>query len=624
VTADNDTQLSTAADAADLITNADRYLAALEAYQLAGPDAAARMATAMEGARRQKLAERPDSLLSIMMLGASGAGKSELLNALAGARIARSHHARPTTTRPTIYAHEDIPAERLFEFGTTLGSLAADPAAIVRHRREELRHKILIDAPDIDSFRTGHRQLVLELMPAVDVVLYVVTGWTYRDDIGWKTVLEGRGHRAVGFVMNKWDNQGRPPCRSGEVDVDEDFLRLLHTGGWDEPLLFRTSAAYWAAARSHSRPETEGMEFLQGPPPSGDEFPALQEWLAEGLSGSEIAQIQRRKRRGLWGDLAAAVSLTKPRLGALEQFQSQVDVTLQDTRTRVLDLLRQPIEEAARLTASRQRQEESPETPGPYGQVTRLGRSLIQGLSAIRQAIHPFSSITGSASAVSANSSSGAPSPYTPGSALETLVERAFRELSWQARQQNIPLSWLEQQWDHQPRQVATEINESIQYALTQTPAHREPWRRKLARTVAWTLDITLLVAVAATAWRLTVGLVLGQPSTAGFVLSFVTLVGCVVVLGNTAMALLLPDRSGSLARALSRSTDQAVTTALGKPRQMARTYLADLREVEQLAKHLEDGINQQIASLQQDIAQTSSQQPRPDTTGRLYASATH
>ena len=74
-----------------------------------------------------------------------------MLNALAGEVIAPAHFLRPTTRVPTVYAHEAVPAERLFEYGTPLGHLTHFPASFQRHRREELRHIVLIDAPDIDS-----------------------------------------------------------------------------------------------------------------------------------------------------------------------------------------------------------------------------------------------------------------------------------------------------------------------------------------------------------------------------------------------------------------------------------------------------------------------------------------
>jgi hypothetical protein len=621
-------------DAAELLAQADAYHANLCTYQLIDSPTSEQFTRALEGARRQKLGERPDSLLSILLLGASGAGKSELLNALAGARIARSHHARPTTTRPTIYAHEEIPATRLFEFGTTLGTMASDPAAIVRHRREELRQKILIDAPDIDSFRTDHRRQVLELLPAVDVVLYVVTGWTYRDDIGWRTVLEGRGHRAVAFVMNKWDTQGRPPCRAGECDVDADFLRLLQSGGWDEPILFRTSAAWWSATRSRIRPESEDLPFLQGPAPSGDEFPALEEWLGDGLSTSEVAQIQRRKRRGLWGELAAAVNRSRPRMGNLPEFIRHFELSISTTQQRLHEQLRPAVEEAAKTASQQQRQDEAPDTPGPYGQISRLGRSLIQGFSGFRLA--PAHLLHVGQLLSPPNPASRQLQPDTEirtgrderaapiqGDPVASLVYRVLDQAAWNGRQQKIPVQWLEQQWTDLPLRASSEVSSALHQALTQTQRSQLDWRRRSAWMISWALDVILLTAVIATTYQLTLGLLLGQPSTAGFVLSFMALMVCVVILGNTAMAILLPNRQKAIARFLDKAVNQAAQAILRQPSQIAMGYLRDLEALDQQASVLEAVIDTQIQNLQQEIVQASehgSSSVRPDTTQRLYA----
>ena len=177
----------------------------------------------------------PKSLLSstdsrpliVAFMGGTGVGKSTLLNRLAGKTIARTGIERPTSHEVTLYHHQSLSLQNL------PSKLPLDKIKISQHTDIAHQNIIWIDMPDFDSTELANKSLVLQWLPHIDVLVYVVSPDRYRDNKAWQLLLaEGQNYGWL-FVLNQWD--------LGQPEQYDDFKKQLTLAGFNNPLIFRSS-----------------------------------------------------------------------------------------------------------------------------------------------------------------------------------------------------------------------------------------------------------------------------------------------------------------------------------------------------------------------------------------------
>lgn len=156
------------------------------------------------------------------LVGSTGSGKSSILNAMAGAPVARAGVTRPTTAITQAVTFGDTADGLLDLLGITqrhhLG--ANDPA---------LSGLVLLDLPDFDSVTVAHRLEVDRLVELVDLMVWVTDPQKYGDEslhVGYLQPLSTHGD-VMQIVLNKVDTldpAARQQCLA-------DLRRLLVADG---------------------------------------------------------------------------------------------------------------------------------------------------------------------------------------------------------------------------------------------------------------------------------------------------------------------------------------------------------------------------------------------------------
>lgn len=239
-------------------------------------------------------ARTPDSLfnhndarpLIVAFMGGTGVGKSSLLNRLAGRAVARTGVERPTSREVTLYHHQSVTINNLPE------KLPLDRIKIAQHNDESKKDIIWIDMPDFDSTEQSNKTLVLEWLPHIDVLIYVVSPERYRDEKAWRLLLSEGGRHAWLFVLNQWDR--------GQLEQYQDFKQQLSKAGFVEPIIFKTICA-----------ESD----------QADEFAVLETTIASLANANTVKQLKQRSLQVRKDELKQKLQQSTLLLGSTQAFQ---------------------------------------------------------------------------------------------------------------------------------------------------------------------------------------------------------------------------------------------------------------------------------------------------------------
>ena len=196
------------------------------------------------------------------LAGGTGGGKSTLFNAITGLNFADPGELRPTTEEASACVW-NADADAVLDMMGVRPSRRIDYHSILTTGKHDLDSLVLLDLPDHDSVQIGNSVLVDQVLPQVDVLIWVLDPQKYADHLIHESYLaamrERRDHMIV--ILNQVDTIPESVVDTLLADVKV----LLDRDGLGNVPVYPTSALYRIGLepiRAKLREAVEGTEAV--------------------------------------------------------------------------------------------------------------------------------------------------------------------------------------------------------------------------------------------------------------------------------------------------------------------------------------------------------------------------
>lgn len=146
----------------------------------------------------------PDAPVVASIVGATGVGKSTVMNTLAQDKISEAGVLRPTTRSPVLWAHRDHAGRYWSEFVARVRERVGPALEVVIGDDPLTTNLTIIDTPPVDFLAKDGTLAAHEVLLLSDLCVFVASVGRYADAAGWQFLHDARRRGTpILFVLNR-------------------------------------------------------------------------------------------------------------------------------------------------------------------------------------------------------------------------------------------------------------------------------------------------------------------------------------------------------------------------------------------------------------------------------------